>query len=416
MKKKLSVLLMLVLLVSSFMAGCSSKESSGEGDGGDKKISFIHWRGEDSEVFKELISRFEKENPGIKVEMTAYPSEQYQSTAQTLLRDGSTGDVFTAFPGSQFEIIKKAGLFEDLTGDDIVGNFNENLIAAGEADGKQLALPFQLVYNQPVYNKTLFKELGIEPPDDWEGFLAMNEKLKENGYTPIAFPGADIGPGQFMNSMMMNNAPDEEIFAKLMNGEAKLTDEWWVKTLTQFQELMDKGYFGADALGTKHEGAIAQVAQGKAAMLATGSYAMANIQELNPDIELGLLAPITVSADEAEYEGIHTTTFMFGVNSKSKNKEEAKKFINFLTQPENAEYYANKTGQFLTIPGVNYESEALKAAAEWSEKKTRFQPRYLIPNADVEKAVIASIQSVLGGEDPKKAAEAAQKIVDQNIK
>lgn len=412
MKRKLSLLVMFVLMISSALAGCSSSESGAAS--GKKEISFIHWRGEDSEAFKELISRFEEENPDIKVEMTVYPSEKYQSTAQTLLRDGSTGDVFTAFPGSQFEIIKKAGLFEDLTGEDLVGNFNENLLAAGQSDGKQLALPLQLVYNQPVYNKTLFDELGLEPAEDWEGFLELCETLKENGYTPIAFPGADIGPGQMMNSMMMNNAP-EGVFGELMNGETELTEDWWVKTLTQFQELMDKGYIGEDALGMKHEGAIAQVAQEEAAMLASGSYAMANVKELNPDIELGLLAPITVSADEAEYEGIHTTTFMLAVNSMSQNKEEAKKFIDFLSQPENAEYYANETGQFLTIPGVNYESKSLKAAADWMDKNTRFQPRYLIPDADVEKAVIASIQNVLSGEDPEAAAKQAQEIVNQKI-
>ncbi|MGD6968602.1 ABC transporter substrate-binding protein [Rossellomorea vietnamensis] len=412
MKKPLSLLLMLILLVSSFLAGCSSSES-GSADGS-KEISFIHWRGEDSEAFKELISRFEEENTDISVEMTVYPSEKYQSTAQTLLRDGSTGDVFTAFPGSQFEIIQKAGLFEDLTGEELVGNFNESLIDAGQSDGKQLALPLQLVYNQPVYNKTLFDELGLEPADDWEGFLELCQTLKDEGYTPIAFPGADIGPGQMMNSMMMNNAP-EGVFGDMMNGETELTDDWWVDTLAQFQELMDKGYIGEDALGMKHEGAIAQVAQEEAAMLATGSYAMANIKDLNPDLELGLLAPITVPAGEAEFEGVHTTTFMLAVNSQSENKEEAKMFIDFLSQPENAEYYANETGQALTIPDVNYESESLKATEEWMDKNTRFQPRYLIPDADVEKAVIASIQNVLSGADPETAAQEAQEIVNQKI-
>lgn len=416
MKRKLLGMIAILFLVSTALIGCSSEGSNGDGTSdGEQKISFIHWRGEDSEVFKELIAKFEEENEGISVDMTIYPSEQYQSTAQTLLRDGETGDVFTSFPGSQFEIIKKAGLFDDLSGESFVSNFNENLIKAGQADGKQLALPLQLVYNQPVYNVGIFEELGLTPAKDWEGFLALSETLKENGYIPIAFPGADIGPGQLMNSMMMNNAPDEEIFTKLMSGDAKLTDEWWVKTLSQFKELNDKGYFQSDALGTKHDGAIALIAQEKAAMLATGSYAMAGIKQQNPDIELQLLAPITVAADQAVYEGIHTTTFMLGLNSQSEKKDAAKKFIEFLSQPDNASKYANQTGQHLTVKDVTYESEVLQETAVWMDKNTRFQPRYLIPSVDVEKAVIASIQAVIGGTDPAKAAADAQNIVDQNI-
>ena len=416
MKRKLLGMIAILFLVSTALIGCSSEGSNGDGTSdGEQKISFIHWRGEDSEVFKELIAKFEEENEGISVDMTIYPSEQYQSTAQTLLRDGETGDVFTSFPGSQFEIIKKAGLFDDLSGESFVSNFNENLIKAGQADGKQLALPLQLVYNQPVYNVGIFEELGLTPAKDWEGFLALSETLKENGYIPIAFPGADIGPGQLMNSMMMNNAPDEEIFTKLMSGDAKLTDEWWVKTLSQFKELNDKCYFQSDALGTKHDGAIALIAQEKAAMLATGSYAMAGIKQQNPDIELQLLAPITVAADQAVYEGIHTTTFMLGLNSQSEKKDAAKKFIEFLSQPDNASKYANQTGQHLTVKDVTYESEVLQETAVWMDKNTRFQPRYLIPSVDVEKAVIASIQAVIGGTDPAKAAADAQNIVDQNI-
>lgn len=413
MKKKFSVLFVCIMM-AVLVVGCSSKSSSGD-DGEKTTISFIHWRGEDNKVFKDLISTFEKENTDIKVNMTVYPSEEYQSTAQTILKDGSTGDVFTAFPGSQFEILNKAGLFTDLSGEDFVGKFNESLIESGQKDGKQLALPLQLVFNQPVYNATVFEELGLEPAKDWDGFLDLCEKLKKAGYLPIAFPGADIGPGQLINSMVMNNAPDEEIFTKLVNGKSELTEEWWVKTLSQFKELVDKGYISKDSLSVKHDGAIALVAQEKAAMLATGSFAMANIQAINPDIKLKMLAPITVSEDEAKYEGVHTTTFMLAVNSKSKKQEAAKKFIDFLTESGNASTYANETGQLLTLKDVEYESDILKDSTEWMDKKTRFQPRYTITNANVEKAVLSSIQAVIGGTEPDKAASDAQEIVKQNI-
>lgn len=407
-----------VLLMSLALAACNSESSEStdkSGNDSTKKISFIHWRGEDTEVFKELITKFESENTNITVDMTVYPSEQYQTTAQTLLRDGSTGDVFAAFPGSQFEAINRAELFTDLTDEPFVDNFNENLILAGQYEDKQLALPLQLVYNQPIYNEGIFDELGLTPPEDWEGFLELCETLKENGYIPIAFPGADIGAGQFMNSMMMNNAPDEDIVRKVENGEAKLTDKWWVKTLEQFKELSDKGYFQKDSIGTNHDGAIALVAQEKAAMLATGSYAMASIKGQNPDVKLNLLAPITVSASESIWEGIHTTTFMLGVNAKSSKQEEAKKFIEFLSDPENATVYANGTRQHLTVNGVEYTSEELMDTAVWMEKNTRFQPRYLFSKQDIMNASTGSIQAVISGTEPQKAAEEAQKIVDQNI-
>lgn len=198
-------------------------------------------------------------------------------------------------------------------------------------------------------------------------------------------------------------------------GEAKLTDEWWVKTLAQFKELNDKGYFQEGALGTNTDGAIALMAQQKAAMIATGSYSMSAILAGNPELELNLLAPITVTADEAIYEGIHTTTFMLGVNSKSKHPEEAKKFLAFLSTAEAAGKVANETDQDVPVKDIEYTSPALTAISDWSTKNTRFQPRYLITNIEIQKAVTSSIQEVMSGITPEKAAENAQAIVDQQL-
>ncbi|TDQ41221.1 ABC transporter substrate-binding protein [Aureibacillus halotolerans] len=407
------------------VAGCAGSGSSGgeTASSGDTttgedvtQISFIHWRGEDVDAFEKIISDFESANQSVQVEMNTYPSEQYQSNAQQMLRSGSVGDVFAVFPGSQFEIMKKAGLMADLTEEAFVSNFEETPIEVGQVDGKQYALPYQMVFNMPVYNKDLIEAAGFdEIPQSWEGFLAMAKALDEKGIAPIAIPAADIGVGQFMNSMVMNNSEDG-IFEKLGAGEASLTDEWWVKTLTQIKELLDLGYFQDNPLGTQQDAAMALVARGEAAMLATGSYHMSSLKELNPELSLDLLAPITVSEDQKRYDGIHTATFMLAVNENSEKKEAAKAFIDYLSQPEVASYYANETGQHLTVKDVTYEDESLQNTAYWlSEKETRFQPRYMITNAQVEKAVLSSIENVLGGASPEEAAAEAQKIVEENL-
>lgn len=403
------------LALTAVLSACGGGGSDASGSGGDVTINFLHWRGEDVKALDTIIDKFETANPTIKVEMQTLPSDQYQSTAQAKLSDGSVGDVFASFPGAQFDALAKAGVFTDLSGSSFLDSFNGDLIAAGQQDGKQLAVPYQLVYNDPIYNVKLFEKYGLTPPADWEGFLALCQKLKDNGIIPIAFAGADIGPGQFMNTMVMNNEPSDDIFEKVEAGEAKLTDEWWVKTLTQIKELNDKGYFQPDALGTKDAAAGALFVQEKAGMLASGSYQLAQNAAQNPELEQALLAPITVSAGEAKYEGVHTSTFMLAVNSKSKYPEEAKKFLEYLSQPDVAGEYANATGQNVTVDGVSYDSPELKVAEDWTSKKTLFQPRFTIKNGDNQKAVTNSIQAVLGGSTPEEAAQEAQAVIDQNL-
>jgi raffinose/stachyose/melibiose transport system substrate-binding protein len=143
---------------------------------------------------------------------------------------------------------------------------------------------------------------------------------------------------------------------------------------------------------------------------------MSTVKQQNPEIEQGLLAPITVSEDQMKYEGIHTSTFMLGVNAKSKKQEEALKFIEFLTKADIAAEYANGSGQMLTLKDVNYDSPELAETAKWLEKKTLFQPRYTITKEQISKAIETAVQDVLSGVEPKEAAKKAQEEVNRAIK
>ena len=416
--KRFSVVFMFIFIMGIGLAGCGggSENADNDGDGKVKTISFIHWRGEDKDAFNKIIQKFEEENPDIKVNMDAFPSDQYETTVQTKLKNGASGDVFAMMPGVQFNTLTNAGLASELD-EEIVSRFIPEYITVGESDGKQYGLPLQLVFNIPVYNKSMFDEYGLEPPKDWEGFLELNEALKEKGVEyPIVFPAGDNGPGQFMNPMMMNTEPEEGIWEKVQDGERKITEDWWIETLTKIKELNDNGYFGKDTLGITQDESGTIFAQEKAGMLAMGSYMMEQVHKQNPEMEMGLIAPITSSEEDTVWEGIHTTTFMVAVNEHSKYKEEAEKFIEFLTRPENASIYANETGQLLTLQDVKYESEVLQAQVPWTEKETRFQPRYTITNGQVSDAVLSSIDSVLTGVEPEKAAEQAQKLIEQSIK
>ena len=168
--------------------------------------------------------------------------------------------------------------------------------------------------------------------------------------------------------MIMNNEPTNNALHEVETGKRKLTDEWFIKTLSQIKELNDKGYSKRCSWYEK-ESAAALFAQEKGAMLAQGSYMMATVKQQNPKIDQGLLAPITVDQDKAKYEGVHTTTFLLGVAEKSKHKEAAKKFLTFLADPKISSEYANATGQLLTVKDVKYDSPELKESANGKTKK-----------------------------------------------
>ncbi|WAH38375.1 ABC transporter substrate-binding protein [Alicyclobacillus dauci] len=420
-----------VFLVGALTAavGCGSgtSGSGGNGTGANgggsstnsstkQTITFLHWRGEDVPTFNKIISEFEQKNPNITVQMQVIPSDQYIAQAQANLTGSHGADVFTSFPGAEFTAIAKAGLYTDLSGQAFIQDYNSNLLGSGQQDGKQLAVPYQVVFNMPVYNQDLFSKLGLQPPTDWNGFLQLCQKLKANGDTPIVFAGK-VSAGQFFNDMVMNNVPDPKVFTGLLDGSSKLTDSGFLKTFQQLSELAKKGYFQNGPLGTSQDAATAIFAQGKSGMLALGSYQITPVnKDNNSAFKMGLMAPITTdSPDQAKYVGIDTTTFMLGVNAKSQHKAAAEKFIDFLSQPDIAAEYANGTSQMVTVKNVNYTDPALKAMEPELTKALRFQPMYTLTNQQVVDAVTNTVEDVISGTDPTAAAEKGQKAIDQAL-
>jgi len=394
-------------------AAQGGEEGDGEtaAEGGAGTLEFVHWRGEDVEVLEGIIEQFTEET-GVDVNMNVLPSNSYTQQVQPLLIGGEGADVFTSFPGSQFFTLAESAVFADLSDAEFIDRFDPELIEQGAQDGTQLAVPYHLVFNIPVYNRGVFEQYGLEVPEDWQGFLNVCRTLRENDVDPIVFAG-DVSPSQFINPMLMNNAPEEDIFAQVEAGERQVTEDWFVTTLSQIAELQADDCFQQDPLGTRQEGAIALFAQGNAGMLALGSYAMATVAAQNPDLEMGLLAPITVPADQAVWEGINTTTFMLAVNANSDQQEQATQFVEFLTRPEVAAQYANGTGQLLTVADVRYETPELQTQSEWIERETRFQPRFLIQNGEIAEGLITSVEQVLGGTPPQEAAATYQALIDR---
>jgi raffinose/stachyose/melibiose transport system substrate-binding protein len=379
------------------------------------KVSFAHWRGEDKAVFDELIKRFAAKHDGVEVAQDISTSNDYNAQALQKLRGGSIGDAFATFRGAQFKNFTEAGIYTELKDSQAVKNYQKGLLSAGQNGDSQLGLPYQVVFPMPMANLDLFDKAGADvAPKNWDAFLAMCEKLASAGVIPISWPGGDVGNGgQLFNCMIANNAPVDDMCAQIEQGKLKCTDDWFIKMLNQYKDL--KPFVQPNATGTAVEPAQNLFSQGKAAMLATGSYHLAAVRGLGAKFPIDLVFPNTTSDGKGKYEGAYNATFILGVNSASKNQAAAAAWIDFLSEPENAGYYANQTAQHVSVDKVEYTNPDLKRLSPWLQKKTALAARFQFNNLDVRNAVEASATAVISGTSPEQAAAAAQKIVDERL-
>ncbi|MFW0772595.1 ABC transporter substrate-binding protein [Paenarthrobacter nitroguajacolicus] len=379
------------------------------------RVSFAHWRGEDKAVFDELIKRFAAINNGVDVVQDISTSNDYNAQGLQKVRGAAIGDAFATFRGAQFNNFSEAGIYTELKNSKAVGHYQKGLLTAGQSGDSQLGLPYQVVFPMPMANTDLFDKAGAElAPKDWDAFLGMCEKLASSGVVPISWPGGDVGNGgQLFNCMIANNAPVDDMCSQIEQGKLKCTDDWFIKMLNQYKDLVP--YLQPNATGTAVEPAQNLFSQGKAAMLATGSYHIAAVRNLGAAFPIELVFPNTSTDGNAKFEGVYNATFILGVNSASKNQAASAAWIDFLSEPENAGYYANETAQHVSVKDVEYTNADLKRLSPWLDKKTALAARFQFQNLDVRNAVEASATAVISGSSPEQAAEAAQKIVDERL-
>lgn len=378
-------------------------------------VSFYHWRGEDKATFDTLIDGFQKKNPNIKVNMTITTSNDYLANALPKVRGGGLGDVLPAFRGAQFGQFADAGIFTDLSGQSVDKEYTPGLIEAGQSKGKQDGLPYQLLLIYPIFNEDVFDKASANPnPSTWDQTLNSCDKLKSKGFVPIAYPGADSGnSSQLLNSMVLADQPSEDAFTKIEAGKLKVTDDWFLAVLKKYRQLGP--YFQPNFIGSSQASARQIFVEQKAGALSTGSYDIATVRQLGATFPIGMFFPNTLSAAKKDwYQGVYNATFILGVNAKSKVKPAALKWIEFLSQKDQAEYYANQTVQWLTLEGLEYSNPDLKKLAPILKKKLSLDEKFLFLNKDIANAVYAACNDSASGVPVDQAAEKAQKIIDQS--
>ncbi|MSS77648.1 ABC transporter substrate-binding protein [Anaerococcus sp. AGMB00486] len=181
-------------------ASTEKKESTIVEDLKDKKVEITFWHamsGGQGEALEKLVKEFEEKNPNIKVNLqnqAAYKDLNQKLTA-TMQSVDQLPTITQAYPDWMVQFID-GGLVQDLKPyieneklkfdnyDDIV----EGLRNEVEKDGKIMALPFNKSTEIFWYNKSLFDELGLKVPRNYDELKEVAKKIHdEKGIAGVGF-------------------------------------------------------------------------------------------------------------------------------------------------------------------------------------------------------------------------------------
>ncbi|MFP7735864.1 ABC transporter substrate-binding protein [Priestia aryabhattai] len=360
--KKLMYLFILLLVFSVVTAGCGKKEASTGGNGKTTLTLFstMSNKGE-RKALQDAIAEFEKQNPDIKIDAN-FPGNGYEDMLRVKMGANDMPDLFDTHGWSQ---LRYGEYVADLKDMDWVQHLDPALNQIlKDKSGKVYAYPLNQAKDGISYNATLLDKYGIKPPNTMDEFITALETVKKKSkgeVAPLWIPGGENGNiAQVFDQL----ATPQLITAKNNNYAKQLekgTFNWsnYTPLAETMAEMKKKGLLNKDVLTAKVSQVAELMAQNKIAFTFVGGSLGPDATELNPEVKVGTV-PVPAIHKGGTQSWIGGERFTLAVWKDSKHLKEAKKFIEFVSQPEVAKKIAEGTSSASALTNnktQNYYSE-----------------------------------------------------------
>lgn len=360
--KKIISCIAMTTVIGSMLVGCGGTGSS-KSQSGDTTITYSIWDKIQEPGMRQIADEFEKENPGIKVDIEVTPWDQYWTKMEAAATGGSLPDVFWMH-ASQVEKYIGGNAIMDLT-DKIsssslvdLNKFPKDLVDLYKSDGKNYAIPKDYDTVGLWYNKTLFDEAGISYPDEtwtWDTLLENAKKLtnKDKGIYGLSAP-LNTHEGIY-DYVFQNNGKilsEDKSKSEYNSPETREALQWYVDLSLKEGVSPNQSQFAENPVITLFE-------SGKTAMALFGSWMTAEFasnEYTSANCNVAVLP-------QGKTRGTVFNGLGNSVSAKTKNPEAAWKFVEFLGS-EKANKIQAESGA--AIPAYEGTSEA------WTKSNDKF--------------------------------------------
>ena len=440
-KRILSVLLAVLLVIS--MAACSSSDGtagSGTAGGTDtqktggepkEKVKITYWHiFPEGDAFKEvhdkLIKDFNESQDEVFVEDLGISFFDFLSKMDTAIPAGTGPDIgFMGLEDSNFRAA--SGVLADLKpyiekDGFAMDQFYEAAVKYVSYEEGIYGMPLIWGTRMLVYNKQMFRDAGLDPEkppktlEELEEYADKLTKLDAKGNIEVMGFHPSLGNASFMDYL---DGRGGELFDE--NDNPIINNDTVLKTLEWYVDMTNK-YGAKQAQSLKSSSATTGIDPFLAGFVAMEVNVNDFYKKLaESDMDYGL-APIPIPAEggvrAATGGGFDLEVFDHGDPAKV---EAAWKFVSFMTNVENQQYWAVQNKWPVANQKAMETSEEIKADPDWQIIVGDLP--YAVPNKFIMKAknwwnaLSPEIEAAQNGlKTPKQALDDAQKAVEAQIK
>lgn len=289
MKKKLSLIAALLIVLSMMLSACGGSSSTsgkpsgsgGSGGSGKTKLEIFSWwtAGGEADALKAFLKGFKSKYPNINVENAAVAGgggSNAKSVLATRMQGGDPPSTFQVHGGAELFQWVDAGKMQPLDAlykkNGWKNKFPKKVIEMNSKNGHIYGVPIDMHRGNVLwYNKSIFAKYNLQPPKTFQQFFKVAKKLKSKGITPLALGDKNglWGTMLFENILLAKLGPDQ--YAKLWNGKLPLDSQGVRSAAETFKKMLN--YINTDHSSLAWQDATQRVIDGKAAMNEMGDWA-----------------------------------------------------------------------------------------------------------------------------------------------
>ena len=153
-------------------------------------------------------------------------------------------------------------------------------------------VPLSAMNIQIYYNRVLFQKAGLDPdqpPQTWEEFMSVCQKLKSAGITPMIGGFGDLWVSQTFFRAYAWTLLGEDKVRSLYLGEMPYLTPECQQVMNYFAELRNKGCLYPGVVSMSNKEAEILFANQRAAMMINGSWAVNVFTQMNATLDLGVM-------------------------------------------------------------------------------------------------------------------------------
>jgi len=342
MRGKKALTIMLTTFVLSFLlVGCSDSSTSSS----DTEIKFMHLWPEGSskqhhEIVSEIITDFEKEHEGVKIDVEVLSNEQYKDKLKVLSTSKELPDVGMTWAAGFLEPYVGGNMFaplDDLIDKELSDTFIPGTAEAYAINGVTYGLPLELNIATIYYNKAMFAKYNLKEPETFEELENIINTFKADGIQPIALGNKDAWTGSLWYMYLADRIGGAEILNKAIDRSGTFEDPALIEAAEKVQKLVDMGAFVKGFNGLSNDEAKSMFMNEQAPMYLMGTWDLPNYTT-NEDVpqefrdSIGYLNFPTVSEKGEMNSFIGGPGVGLFVAENSDVKEEAKEFAAFFVK------------------------------------------------------------------------------------